>query len=105
MNNTIGPGDALTLSWPAPINTNFLVNYSVSYFTRSVQGRSPTSTVEVPAVMTSTTLPFAVFTTYTVSVYAIYAPPDGNRVTVNLLPPTMFTTQERRKNINYSIQD
>ena len=100
--NTVGPGDVLNVSWPTPSNTNFLIAYSVSYSTSS-RSRRQASSVEVPADTTSTTLPFRAFTDYTVDVDAIYAPPpDGNRVAVNLLPPTTFTTPERRKKINYS---
>ena len=47
---------------------------------------------------TSTQLPFTAFTNYMVGVDAVYAsPPNGNKVFVNLLPPTTFTTPERGK--------
>ena len=99
-------GNVLTVSWPTPSNTNFLVAYRVSYSTSTSSARSrrqTTQTREVPTGTTSTTLDFAAFTDYTVNVDAIYAPPpDGNNVTVNLLPPTMFTTPQRRKKSVYS---
>jgi hypothetical protein len=61
------------------------------------------STMEVPAGMTSATLDFIPFMDFTVDVDAIYTPPpDGNRVTINLLPPTTFTTPERRKKLTLS---
>ena len=95
-------GDMLTVSWPTPKNTNFLVAYSVSYSTSFAHSRRQTP-VEVPAGMTSTHLPFTAFSDYTVDVDAIYAPPpDGNRVPINLLPPTTFTTPPRRKKLVYS---
>ena len=101
--DTVDPGDVLTISWPAPSNINFLIAYSVSYSTSFARSRRQIpSPVEVPAGMTSTTLPFTAFTDYTVDVDAIYAPPpDGNRVTVNLLPLTTFTTPQRRKKLVY----
>ena len=102
--DTLGPGDMLTISWPAPSNTNFLVAYSVSYSTSSRRHRTRETSlpVEVPAGTTNTTLPFTAFTNYTVNVDAIYAPPpDGNRVNIYLLPPTTFTTPQRRKKLVY----
>ena len=100
--NTVGPGDMLNVSWPAPSNLNFLVAYSVSYSTSFARSRRQTP-VEVPAGTTTATLPFMAFTDYTVDVDAIYAPPpDGNRVTVSLLPSTPFTTPQRRKKLLYS---
>ena len=102
--NSIGPNDVLTISWPAPSNTNFLVAYRVSYTISSAhsQGQAPL-TREVPAGTTSTTLPFTAFMSYTVNVDAIYAPPPGNNVSINLLPTTTFTTPERRKKMLYII--
>ena len=104
MTNSVGPNDMLTVSWPTPDNTNFLVAYSVS-FTKSSHSQRQTSSVEVPAGTTSTTLPFTAFTVYTVDVDAIYAPPpDGNRVSINLLPTTQFTTPQRRKKLLYDLR-
>ncbi len=87
----------LTVSWPPPVNINFLVAYRVSYITSSARSRRQMlSTSEVPAGMTSTTLPFMPFMNFTVDVVAIYdPPPSGNRVIINLLPPTTFMTPQR----------
>ena len=99
VNNSVGPNDVLTISWPAPENTNFLVAYRVSFSTSSARRRRQASTIEVPAGINNTTLPFIAFTDYAVDVDAVYAPPpDRNRVFVNLLPSTTFTTPQRRKN-------
>ena len=96
-------GDVLTVSWPTPDNTNFLVAYSVSYSTSSARSRRQASPINVPAGMTTTTLPFTAFSDYTVDVDAIYAPPpDRNNVTVSLLPSTPFMTPQRRKKLLYS---
>ena len=93
-------GDMLTVSWPTPNNTNFLIVYRVSYSTSSARSRRQASPIDVSAGMTSATLPFIAFTNYTVDVDAIFAPPpDGRSVTVNLLPSTMFTTPQRRKKL------
>ena len=99
VSNDVSPNDVLTISWPAPMNANFLVAYRVSYTTSPVRGRRQTpSTREVPAGMTRTTLPFAPFTNFIVDVDAVYAPPpDGNRVVIRLLPSTMFTTTQKGK--------
>ena len=101
LSNDVSPNDVLTVSWPAPMNTNFLVAYLVSYTTSSARSRRQTlSTSEVPAGLTSTTLPFAPFTSFTVDVDAVYAPPpDGSIVVINLLPPTTFTTPQRSKKL------
>ena len=98
-NNVAGPNDVLTVSWPAPMNTNFLVAYRVSYTINSARGRRQMSQPrEIPAGMTSTTLTFIPFTNFTVDVDAVYAPPpDGTRVVIDLLPPTTFTTPPRGK--------
>ena len=104
MSDNVGPNDVLTISWPTPDNTNFLVAYSVS-FTRSSRSRRQTSPVEVPAGTTNAMLPFTAFTDYTVDVDAIYAPPpDGIRVSINLLPTTRFTTPQRRKKLLYDLR-
>ena len=87
----------LTVRWTAPPNQNFLTNYIVSYSTTSVRNRRQVTTVPVPAGTTSTTLPFVAFTDYTVDVDAIYNPPGGDVVTVNLLPSTTFRTPERSR--------
>jgi hypothetical protein len=104
VSNDVSPNDVLAISWPAPINTNFLVAYRVSYTTSSAHSRRQTpSYVEVPAETTSTILPFAAFTSFTVDVDAVYTlPPGGNNVTVILLPPTTFTTPQRRKKLTLS---
>ena len=97
--DTVLPNNMFTISWPPPTNKNFLVAYSVSYTTSSVRTRRQMpSTSEVPAGMTSTTLPFTPFTDFTVEVDAVYAPPpDGTRVAIDLLPPTTFRTPEGGK--------
>ena len=103
--NSVSPNDVLTISWPAPSNTNFLVAYHVSFTTGSAHSRRQTSHVEVPAGTTNTMLPFTAFTDYTVNVDAIYAPPpDGIRVSINLLPTTRFTTPQRRKKLLYDLR-
>ena len=101
VSSDVSPNDVLTISWPAPMNANFLVAYHVSYTTSSARGRRQTpSTSEVPAGMTSTTLPFTPFTDFIVDVDAVYAPPpDGTRVVINLLPPTTFRTPEIGKKL------
>ena len=101
VSNDVSPDDVLTISWPAPINTNFLVAYRVSYTTSSARSRQQTSsTSEVPVGIISTTLPFTPFVNFTVDVDVVYAPPpDGTRVVINLLPPTTFTTPERCKKL------
>ena len=97
--DSIGPNDVLTVSWPTPNNTNFLVAYRVFYTISSARSRRQApSTREVPAGTTSTTLPFTAFMNYTVNVDAVYTIPPGNNVSINLLPPTVFTTPERGKN-------
>ena len=94
----VAENDVLTVSWPAPQSTSFLVAYRVSFTTSAARSRRQTSPVEVPAEMTSTTLPFTAFTDFTVDVDAVYAPPpDGTRVFINLLPRTTFTTPQRGK--------
>ena len=100
--NNIGPNDVLTISWPPPNNTIFLVAYSVSYTTSSARSRRQMPVVmEVPAGTTSTTLPFSPFLNFTVDVDAVYAPPpDRDRVSIPLLPSTTFTTPQRRKRHN-----
>ena len=103
--NNVGPNDVLIVSWPAPSNTNFLMAYHVSFTTSSARSRRQISTMEVPASTNSTTLPFTAFTNYTVDVDAIYAPPpDGNRVSINLLPTTKFTTPQRRKKLLHDLR-
>ena len=94
--DTVLPNNMFTISWPPPMNRDFLVAYSVSYTISSVRSRRQTSPArEVPAEMTSTTLPFIPFTDFTVDVDAVYTPPpDGTRVVINLLPPTTFRTPE-----------
>lgn len=95
----VGENDVLTVSWPAPNNTNFLLAYHVSYSISTARSRRQASlTREVPVGTTSTTLGFTAFMNYTVNVDAVYAPPPGgNNVSIILLPPTVFTTPQRRK--------
>ena len=100
-------GNELTVSWPAATNMNFLDSYLISYTTStpgsSTRRRRQASpiTVPVPSGQTSTQIDFTPYTDYTVNVGAVYTPPNGNNVTVPLLPATMFRSQERRMKLLY----
>ena len=101
-------GNELTVSWPAATNMNFLDSYLVSY-TTSTPGSSSRRrrqaspiTVLVPSAQTSTQIDFTPYTDYMVDVDAVYTPPpNGNNVTVPLLPTTTFRSQERRMKLLY----
>ena len=100
--------DVLTVSWPPATNLNFLDSYRVSYTTStpgsSTRRRRQASpiTVPVPSDQTSTQIDFTPYTDYMVDVDALYTPPpDGNTVTVPLLPTTTFRSQERCMKLLY----
>ena len=101
-------GNVLTVSWPPATNMNFLSFYLVSYTTStpgsSTRRRRQASpvTVQVPSAQTSAQLMFTPYTDYMVNVDAVYTPPpDGNSVTIPLLPTTTFRSQERRMKLLY----
>ena len=98
MNQSPQVENELIVSWTAPPNQNFLTGYDVFYNTSLVRSRRQTMSMRVGAGETSTPLPFAPFTTYMVGVNATYDPPDGDMVSVSLLPSTTFQTPQRRKN-------
>ena len=95
-------GNVLTVSWPPTTNRNFLMFYNVMYTTSmpgsSTRRRRQASPmfVQVPSDQTRAELMFTPYTDHMVDVDALYTPPpDGNTVTVPLLPTTTFRSPER----------
>lgn len=103
-------GNTLSVTWPAPENTDFLMAYRVSYTStsrigtggrRRRQASTPVTLRDIPATAPrSASLTFQPFSNYAVDVLAVYNPPPTNaEVTVILLPTTNFSTPERRKKL------